>query len=225
MAKIKLVVFDMAGTVVDENNVVYKTLQKAISEKVVEVSLEWVLALGAGKEKKQAITDILAEFAPGADEVKVEEAYQHFAKLLDDAYSDLDVKPQPGTLEIFEWLSEKGIKSALNTGYSRAVAEGLISKLGWQQGKDFDLLVTASEVSKARPAPDMIFLAKEKLGIASDNQIAKIGDSIIDIEEGKNANCGLTIGITTGAHTRSQLLTANPDHIINNLEELKSLID
>jgi len=224
MAEIKLVVFDMAGTVVDENNVVYKTLQKAISEKVVEVSLEWVLALGAGKEKKQAITDILAEFAPGADEVKVEEAYQHFAKLLDDAYSNLDVKPQPGALEIFEWLREKGIKSALNTGYSRAVAESLVSKLGWQQGKDFDLLVTASDVSKGRPAPDMIFLAKEKLGIASDAQIVKIGDSIIDIEEGKNANCGLTIGITSGAHTCEQLLSAKPDFIINGLGELRNIL-
>ena len=46
---IKMVVFDMAGTTVNENNVVYKTLQKAINEAGYNFTLEKVLAEGAGK--------------------------------------------------------------------------------------------------------------------------------------------------------------------------------
>ncbi len=224
MAEIKLVVFDMAGTTVDENNVVYKTLQTAITEKVHDVSLEKVLELGAGKEKKQAIIDILREIAPETPVALIDETYHHFIKLLDTAYSKLDVKPQNYTIEILRWLRDRNIRTALNTGYSRPVAENLIVKLGWIEGVDFDLLVTASDVSKARPEPDMIFLAKQKLGIEADNQIVKVGDSIIDIEEGKNANCGLTIGITSGAHSLEQLLTAKPDFVIDGLEVLKEIL-
>ena len=56
---IKLFVFDMAGTSVDEDNLVYKTIRKAIAEAGHEVSLETVLEFAAGKEKLQAITDVL----------------------------------------------------------------------------------------------------------------------------------------------------------------------
>ncbi|WP_200890708.1 hypothetical protein [Pedobacter lusitanus] len=50
--KFEMVVFDMAGTTVNENNLVYKTLRNAINNAGFEFSLEEVLAEGAGKEKK-----------------------------------------------------------------------------------------------------------------------------------------------------------------------------
>ena len=56
---IKMVVLDMAGTSVDEDNVVYKTLQQVINEAGHNFTLDEVLAEGAGKEKLQAIKDIL----------------------------------------------------------------------------------------------------------------------------------------------------------------------
>lgn len=48
---------------------------------------------------------------------------------------------------------------------------------------------------------------------------------IIDIEEGKNAGCRLSIVITTGACTLQQLQSAKPDYVINNLLELLPLLD
>lgn len=46
------------------------------------------------------------------------------------------------------------------------------------------------------------------------------GDSTIDIEEGKNTGCGITVGVTTGAQTREQLATASPTLIVDNLAEI-----
>ncbi len=87
-----------------------------------------------------------------------------------------------------------------------------------------DALITASEVMAARPAPDMISLAMDQFGIDDGGEVAKVGDSMIDIEEGKNAPCALTIGITTGAHTREQLESVHPDYVIDHLLELKELL-
>ena len=61
--------------------------------------------------------------------------------------------------------------------------------------------------------------------ITDASTVVKVGDSIIDIEEGKNAGCGLNVGITTGPYTHEQLASARPDFIINNLMELLPLIE
>lgn len=48
--KIKLVVFDMAGTTIDEDNPVYKTVQKAVNEYGYNVS--WKRCCNMEQEKK-----------------------------------------------------------------------------------------------------------------------------------------------------------------------------
>jgi len=125
---------------------------------------------------------------------------------------------------LFKQLREKGVGVVLNTGYDRKTAEGLIAKIGWTVGGEFDGLVTASDVVNGRPHPEMILNAMSIANVNDSRNVAKIGDSKIDIEEGQNAECGMTIGITTGAQTREQLADANPTHIIDSLHELVSLI-
>ncbi len=225
MTKLKLAVFDMAGTTIDEDNLVYKTVQRAVERSGYPVPLEKVLFLAAGKEKLQAITDVLNEVA---GPLKAEElaplAFEDFKALLTEAYAQNTAKPMPGAESVFQQLQAKGIKVVLNTGYSRQVADGLLRQMGWVENPFIDATVTASEVSRSRPQPDMIFLAMEKCGIADASSVAKIGDSIVDIEEGLNAGCGLVAGITTGAQTAEQLWTAKPTHVFDALEELLSLI-
>jgi phosphoglycolate phosphatase-like HAD superfamily hydrolase len=70
----------------------------------------------------------------------------------------------------------------------------------------------------------MIHLAMNQVAVASSDEVAKIGDSSVDIEEGKTAECGMTFGITTGAQTESQLRTANPTHIVRSLARMCELI-
>lgn len=222
---IKMVVFDMAGTTVDEQNVVYKTLQQAINKGGVSVTLEEVLAEGGGKEKKAAITDIVGKFAPGTDAEVIDAMFAGFLTELDAAYNDLDVIPVEGAVSVFATLMDNGIRVVLNTGYNRETAEKLLGKLGWEQDVHYDLLVTASDVEKARPFPDMILRAMELAGLTDPAMVLKIGDSGIDIEEGIQAGCGLTVGITTGAQTREQLQAAGPDFIIDALMELLDIVE
>jgi len=219
-----MVVFDMAGTVVDEDNVVYKTLQKALQNGGVNVTLEQVLADGAGKEKSKAISDIAQKYDPTKDEDDVEAMYHNFVVMLDEAYEDMNVTPIDGAEDIFKELKKMGVYRILNTGYSKKTAMQLVSKLGWEKDRDYDDIVTASDVPKTRPFPDMIFMAMELMGVNDAGTVAKIGDSTIDVEEGKNADCGLTVGITTGAHTRQQLEAAKPDYIIDRISDLLPLI-
>ena len=218
---IKMIVFDMAGTTVDEGNVVYKTLRDAVNASGGhQFSLEEVLAYAAGMEKRDAIAVLLGRNGAVAEE-QVDAAYQSFKSALEVAYANLEVKPTAGATGFLRQLRNAGIKVVLNTGYNAATAQSLIDKMGWKAGQEYDLLVTADQVAQSRPAPDMIQLAQAKLGIASAQHIVKVGDSAIDIQEGKNAACGYTVGVTTGAQTAAQISEAGPDFIVDRLEDLK----
>ena len=222
---IKLVVFDMAGTTIDEDNVVYKTVQKVINDNGYVCDLDEVLLLGAGKEKLQAITDILKSIKPN-EEVAREamQLFEEFKVLLGDAYRDLEVQAFSDAENVLSELKRKDVKVVLNTGYDYATASLLLKKINWEQGREYDALITADDVKNGRPAPDMIEKAMELFGIIDANEVVKIGDSIIDIEEGKAANCGITIGITTGAHTKEQLISATPTYVFSNLTELLEIV-
>jgi phosphoglycolate phosphatase-like HAD superfamily hydrolase len=50
--------------------------------------------------------------------------------------------------------------------------------------------------------------------------VLKAGDSAIDIEEGKRAGCGITVGVTTGAQTREQLEDAKPTLVLDSLPDI-----
>jgi phosphonatase-like hydrolase len=213
-----MVVFDMAGTTVDENNVVYKTLHAAILNAGIEVTLDDVLLHGAGKEKLQAIKDVLA--SQGHETTHAQDIYHFFIKALENAYQNLEVTPCSNAETVFALLKKQEIKVVLNTGYNRATATGLLSKLNWKIGDDIDLLVTASDVANNRPAPDMIDYAIKHFAIKDPSTVVKVGDSAIDIEEGKNAGCGKTFGVTTGAQTREQIQVADPTAVVDDLLEI-----
>ncbi|WP_202986004.1 HAD family hydrolase [Pedobacter gandavensis] len=223
---IKMVVFDMAGTTVNENNIVYKTLRNAINTVGgFDLSLAEVLAHAAGREKLQAIKSVLKCCLNLVNDQLAEEMFNVFLQELAHAYEVEPVYPNANVEELFRLLKDRNVLRVLNTGYNRETAEALLVKLNWNVGRDVDALITASDVPMNRPHPDMINLAIEKFGIENPSSVVKIGDSIIDIQEGQNAGCRLSIGITTGAHNRLQLNSAHPNYIIDDLLELVSILD
>lgn len=222
---IQLVIFDMAGTVFDENNRVYKTIHEICVEQDMDVSLEQVLQTAGGKEKKAAFRDLLSTYSEHSsiDEM-VEMMYETFLTRLMQNYEENEVELFSAVRPCIEWLREKGISIALTTGYVRSVAQLLISQTGLKPAIDFDLLVTAEDVENGRPHPDMIYLICDRMGIAPKRTV-KIGDTQIDVLEGKNARVGISAAVTTGAQDRTFLEQVAPDAILNSLAELPTLIN
>lgn len=222
---IQLLIFDMAGTAVNEDNLVYKTMQSVLVESGLDISLETVLLHGAGKEKQGAISDIIFELdglRPKEDRVR--KLYFDFKFRLEAAYDLYPLEIFPSVKKIISLSRAQGMKVAFNTGYPKVIAERILEKTKVTIGKDIDLLMTADQVANSRPAPDMINAICERLQIDASKAI-KVGDSAIDIEEGKAAGVKYSIGITTGAQSRSMLKAAQPDFIIDDMLELQSIIE
>lgn len=222
MNTIELLVLDMAGTTIDEDNVVYKTLMNAVNDYGYNVSLVEVLSSCAGKEKFDAIRTLLEEIGGRKDHA--ETIFKDFSEKLKIAYQNLDVKPIQGVEDFLLKVRATGKKLVLNTGYSSEIAQQLIQKLDWKENVHFDALITADDVTASRPNPDMIFLAMKKFGIDDPKKVLKAGDSAIDIEEGKNAGCGMIVGVLSGAQNSSELEKAKPDYIFERISDVENIL-
>ncbi len=221
---IKIVIFDMAGTAIYEDNLVYKTIHSTLSDHGYSVTLDTVLLLGAGKEKWGAIRDILTEMAGETPEDSlVDTLHAAFRQNLDEAYAQFPMSVFPSVQQVITALRNEGVLVAFNTGYARSVAENILNKVGFAVGRDIDFLATASDVENSRPAADMILHISQISGIPT-TEMVKVGDSAIDIEEGQNGDVRYTVGVTTGAQSRAQIAEAAPDFIIDDMLELLPIV-
>ncbi|MEN4759232.1 HAD-IA family hydrolase [Chryseobacterium sp. C39-AII1] len=223
MKNIELLVLDMAGTTIDEDNVVYKTVMNSVNDYGYNVTLDKVLSVCAGMEKLEAITSLLKEI--GGNEDDAHAIFENFSDELKEAYQKLDVKPINGVENFLLNMRSKNKKVVLNTGYTSEIAQQLLDKLQWKKNVHFDALITANDVSESRPSPEMILLAMKKFNISQPELVLKAGDSVIDIEEGKNAGCGLTIAVLSGAQKQSELEKSHPDYILKTISEAETLFN
>jgi phosphonatase-like hydrolase len=222
---IELVVFDMAGTTVKDKNFVGVAFQNALKNYGYEIGIEQINPM-MGYEKPVAIRMMLEKHE--ADEKKITDAliasiHTLFVDSMIRFYeTSNDIVPLPNVEETFAVLRQRGIKIALDTGFSRNIADVIIGRLGWED--KIDLMVASDEVAHGRPYPDMIEKIKGALGISSSDVIAKVGDTEVDINEGINSGCKYIIGVTTGAFTREELLPYKPTHIIDDISEVIAII-
>ena len=85
-----------------------------------------------------------------------------------------------------------------------------MDRLQWLEKGLVDDVVSSDEVKSGRPHPDMIRELMRRAGVEDPAEVIKIGDTEVDIREGRNAGCLLSIGVTTGAFTREGLSPINP---------------
>ncbi len=84
-----------------------------------------------------------------------------------------------------------------------------------------DGLVVAEDVGMGRPYPYMVQYLARKHAIMDMRQVAKLGDSIRDIEEGRFAGCGFVGGVLTGADGMDDHLKAGADLVLNSVADLR----
>lgn len=225
MSKYKLVVFDMAGTTVHDRGNVADAFIAAFADAGIAVERAEVKKV-MGWRKKDAIRILLEKYKPAEinDETinRIHDAFIH--KMIEFYRNDTEIRPLPFAEELFGQLRQEGIKVALNTGFTRAITDTILTRLNWQTGRQIDYVIASDEVDEGRPSPSMIKTIMKALSISDPASIVKLGDTEVDVQEGRNAGCGLVISVTTGAYTREQLEAYHPDHIIDSLSQLSSLI-
>ncbi|WP_428330010.1 HAD-IA family hydrolase [Mucilaginibacter sp.] len=225
---IKLVVFDIAGTTVKDDHDVSKAFQAALLKSNYEVPLELINPL-MGYEKNLAIRQILRLHEHNDAKITTElvtKIHHEFVEQMINHYATAPgIEPLPNVEETFAALRTQGIQVGINTGFSKDIADTIVKRLHWFEKGLINHLVGSDEVELGRPHPFMIQKMMLDGNIERPREVAKVGDTEVDVREGQNAGCKYVIGITTGIFTRQELETYNPTHIIDDIAQVIDIIN
>jgi len=215
--KIDLVIFDMAGTTVDDvvNGIplVLKSYDDAFRGHGVTVPME-VLNEQRGRDKWTVIRELGGE--------RAEEIYAQFNSVLlknSDRVGEIQ-----GASDVFRFLCGHDVNVALNTGFPRDVAEAILDHLGWEREGLIDTWTCSEDTGKSRPDPAMIHALMARLGVEDVGKVIKVDDTAKGIEEGLNAGV-VTFGVLTGTQNRERLLRAGPHAILESVRDLPRYLD
>lgn len=206
LENIEAVIFDWAGTMVDYGCFApLDVFIKVFAEKGVEITvkearepmgvkkIDHIRAIASQKRIKKSWIN---KFGREVTEAEIQDLYQSFKRTLLQILPDYS-EPVPGAVELFQKLKAENLKVGSTTGYTSEMME-IVAPKAAEAGYSPESIVTSTDVPAGRPAPYMCYQNAIKLGVYPIHKIVKIGDTISDIKEGKNAGAW-TVGVIKGS--------------------------
>lgn len=209
-----LVIFDMAGTTVEDRGQVPAAFAETLAANGITLSPDEITRV-RGASKREAIRRLL----PDGTNTDVDRVFAEFRKNLARTYAARGVDAIAGAAEVFSELRRRTVKVALTTGFDRDTALLLLSAVGWTRAT-VDVVVCGDDVAAGRPAPDMIVLAMRLAGVTDPSRVANVGDTALDLESAARAGVKWNIGVLSGAHAKEALERAPHTHLVDSVADL-----
>ncbi|OMC38107.1 haloacid dehalogenase [Mycobacterium sp. GA-1841] len=221
---VQLVVFDMAGTTVEDSGLVQQAFLMADDH--------------AGLSGTPAERDDMLRYVTetmGQSKIEVfrhlsggnEEQAQAANKAFEAGYAGLVAQGRcseiPGATTVIANLRGRGIKAALTTGFAHETQQAIIDTLGWNEVAD--IVLCPGDGLRGRPYPDMPLAALIRTGTDSVREMVVVGDTASDVLSGVRAGALAVVGVRTGAHHDDQLRAAGATHVIDSVADLPALLD
>jgi len=226
-SKIKLAIFDVAGTTAQDGGLVVEAFQSAMISMGIQANSPELATMTeyVNATMGQRKIDVFMHLCEGEID-RAQIAHDRFV----EAYIDLVKAGKSvefdGVTDLFDRLRENGIAVGITTGFPRDILDSIIDSLKWAPHIDFS--VAASEVQSGRPAPDMIFRTIELYNSRfnthiSPEDVAVIGDTESDMGSGVAAGAKIIAGVVTGAHNPDQLFHSGATHVLQSAVELPTI--
>jgi phosphonoacetaldehyde hydrolase len=200
---LKAVILDWAGTTVDYGSFApTAAFIRVFARQGVTIDIAHARApMGLMKKDHLRAITRLGEVAArwqsvhgrSCTETDVERMFADFVPLQIECLAEY-AEPIPGVREAVNAFRAAGLKIGSTTGYTREMMNVLVPEAR-KRGYEPDAWVAASDVSAGRPNPWMCYRNALELGVFPLEAIVKIGDTLVDIDEGLNAGMW-TIGLT-----------------------------
>lgn len=202
------VLFDIDGTLVDSTYQHALSWSRAFASVDIDVPV-WRLHRSIGMGGDRLVPAI------GGPEVEAD-----LGDTLRERESELfepmrnEVRPLPGAKDLLASLRQKGFVVGLASSGSEEDAQFAIDLLG--AANLVDQVISSSEVSTSKPSPDVVAVAREKLGA---DYAAMVGDAVYDVHAA--AAAGLPcVAVRTGGFGIAELTGVGAVLVVDDLSEL-----
>jgi len=208
------VLFDLDGTLADTTELILRCYRHTMQIHLGHAPPDGLWIAGMGTPLREQ----LKEFARDAEEAaRMAETYSAYQRTIHDEM----VKAFPGAVEVVHALKATGAAVGVVTSRRTAMAERTLGCIGL--GGVMDVLIGADDVVKAKPDPEPVLHALERLGLAGrEARTLLVGDSPFDMRAGRGAGAR-TAAVLWGPFSREELEVEAPDHFVSRPEDLLEL--
>ncbi len=203
--------FDFDGTLIDTNELIIQTFQYVLDKYYPgEYGREDILPF-LGPTLHDTFNSINLEEA----EKMINDYRTWNFSMHDELASEFD-----GVSETLHALKEEGLKMAIVSTKRRDMVMKGLDLLGVTDL--FDVVIGLDDVTNAKPDPEPIVLALDRLG-ADKEEALMIGDNYHDILGGKNAGVR-TAGVAWTSKGEAFLQTFEPDYMLQHISDLLTIV-
>lgn len=212
---IKLVLFDIDGTLVDTDAALVKAFQNVFSHFKLRPPTEKEVLRGAGNEEENWIKLIwTSQEIPSKEKIK--EMAEYFRSKYFGFYFPVLARLMPETKKALKELRAKGVKTALVTNGRHEYVERVTSY--FQLKELIDYAVSVEDVKQIKPSPEPIKHALDHFKLKPEEALY-VGDTEIDEKAAQAAGVHFALVI----HSRNALVHAR--HKISSLTEIPALAE
>lgn len=211
------IIFDWDGTLADSRQIVLASFRKALDDVNCKVSDKFIERL-IGVGSTETFREILRATDACFDKVRIKNLVKKKAQ--EEIKMSSSVKLLPGALELLETLQGK-IKLGLASMNNRVVVNHMLKTKNLD--KFFNVVITADEIAKPKPNPEIFLKCATKLRSEPHNCLV-VEDSIFGVEAAKTAKMAC-IAVLTGVYSKKELEEAKPDLIIGSLTEKRDIVN
>ena len=212
---LKAVLFDLDGTLVDSE----KDIAEASNFTREHYGLKKVPDSTIARYVGNGVLVLLEKSLETTDQGKIQEAYQIFQQHYRVHCADF-TKPFPGTFELLDALKKKNVKMGVVSNKPQEFTDLVLKQLNL--APYFGVAFGPEATPNRKPHPEPLLTALEKLG-ARPPEAVMVGDSYVDIQAAQAVPMRVA-ALTHGYGTREVLTSANPDWIVDSLQELIPLL-
>lgn len=216
LQKIRLVIFDFDGTLMDTQKAIVVAKQKAMQELGLEIADEKTCVSTIGLTSKLGFKKIYPELS---DE-KIDLCVSAYRKYFEEIKDIIPPTLFPGVIETLEQIKNKGIVCTIATSRNKKSLKEFLAKSNIE--KYFSYTLGGEDTVNVKPHPEPVLTTLKKLSITAEQTLV-VGDMPYDIQMGKNAGT-ITCGVTYGNSTREELFENGADFVFNDIRELVKIL-
>lgn len=213
---IKLVIFDFDGTLADTQELIIQTNQAAMRAMNYPVLPPEGITPTIGLPLEEGIMHMF----PQLPRECLPEWVKTYRRIFDSLKGSFIPALFPHVKETLERLHAEGYVLSVASSRLSLSLNDFLRDMGI--APCFTYVLGADNVSKAKPDPEPVLQTLRELGFSADEALV-VGDMPVDILMGRGAGA-YTCGVTFGNSNRAALEAAGAHAVIDDFEELESVI-
>lgn len=255
MKQLEAVIFDWAGTTVDYGCMApILAMKQAFLQQELSITLDEIREpmgmlkidhIKAILNMDRVRLDFNEKYGRNVEPHEIQKIYEQFEMNIFSMLHE-HTKIITGVLDVQTYLRSNHIKIGSTTGYTKKMID-IVAESAKDQGYTPDFIISADQVKRGRPYPYMLHQNLATLDIMDTRSVIKIGDTVVDIQEGLYAGCW-SVGVIKGSsmlglsqaeidsmqpheidkkvqQVRYQMLKAGAHYVIDSIAELPFIIE